>query len=270
MSIPIEDEHIDIVAKAQTGLGISDEDLLAKAGITAKELAQVRDGDPDASGLPKVAPVLGLNPEALLAAAHKTWAPEPVEIDGFAAFNTPFLDMTVNSYICWDPASKEAVVFDTGADASPMLKFLEAQSLNVRLILLTHTHTDHITDLDKILAATNAPAFVNRREPVEGAEPFEEGKTFEVGALKIGTRLTRGHSEGGTTYVVSGLAKPLAIVGDAIFAGSMGGGKISYADALETNRREILTLPDETVLAPGHGPLTTVGEEKKHNPFFAN
>ena len=58
------------------------------------------------------------------------------------------------------------------------------------------------------------------------------------------------------------------VVGDALFAGSMGGGMVSYADALRTNREKIMSLPDETVLCPGHGPMTTVGEEKKHNPFF--
>ena len=70
------------------------------------------------------------------------------------------------------------------------------------------------------------------------------------------------------TYVIDGLDRPVAIVGDAIFAGSMGGGMISYEDALRTNREKIMTLPDDTVLCSGHGPLTTVGEEKKNNPFF--
>ena len=77
------------------------------------------------------------------------------------------------------------------------------------------------------------------------------------------------HSKGAITYVISGLAMPVAIVGDAVFAGSMGGGGVSYEAALATNRKEILTLPDETILCPGHGPLTTVGEQKMHNPFFA-
>jgi glyoxylase-like metal-dependent hydrolase (beta-lactamase superfamily II) len=67
---------------------------------------------------------------------------------------------------------------------------------------------------------------------------------------------------------VRGLARPVAIVGDAIFAGSMGGGGISYADALRTNREEILSLSDDTIVCPGHGPMTTVGEEKRNNPFF--
>ena len=83
------------------------------------------------------------------------------------------------------------------------------------------------------------------------------------------TRTTSGHSKGGTTYLVEGLARPLAIVGDAIFAGSMGGGMVSFDDAWKNNREKILTLPDETVLCPGHGPLTSVSEEKRNNPFFA-
>src|SRR4029077_16559458 len=78
-----------------------------------------------------------------------------------------------------------------------------------------------------------------------------------------------GHSRGGVTYVVSGLPNRIAVVGDSMFASSMGGGGVSYADALRNNREQILTLPDNTILCPGHGPLTTVGEEKKHNPFFA-
>jgi glyoxylase-like metal-dependent hydrolase (beta-lactamase superfamily II) len=68
--------------------------------------------------------------------------------------------------------------------------------------------------------------------------------------------------------VIDGLARPVAIVGDAIFAGSMGGGGVDYGAALKTNRAEILTLPDDTVICPGHGPLTSVGGQKIHNPFF--
>ena len=71
------------------------------------------------------------------------------------------------------------------------------------------------------------------------------------------------------TYFVRGLDRPVAIVGDSLFAGSMGGGNVSYEDALRNNLEKILTLPNDTILCPGHGPLTTVAEEKKHNPFFA-
>jgi len=109
---------------------------------------------------------------------------------------------------------------------------------------------------------------VNGREPVAGAERFDVGANFSIGGLKVGTRSTRGHSPAGTTYVIEGLSRPIAIVGDAIFAQSMGGGVISFHDALATNRSEIFTLSDETVVCPGHGPMSSVGEEKAHNPFF--
>ena len=85
--------------------------------------------------------------------------------------------------------------------------------------------------------------------------------------MALGRRRGKGET-GGLTYVITGLARPVAIVGDALFAGSMGGGVVSYADALETNRREIFTLPDDTVICPGHGPMTSVAEEKHHNPFY--
>jgi glyoxylase-like metal-dependent hydrolase (beta-lactamase superfamily II) len=113
-------------------------------------------------------------------------------------------------------------------------------------------------------------AFVHAREACAGAKTFELGETesWESGGLKIEPRSTWGHSKGGITYVVSGLEKPVAIVGDALFASSMGGGMVSFNDALATNRKEIFTLADHTVLCPGHGPLTTVGEEKAHNPFY--
>lgn len=79
---------------------------------------------------------------------------------------------------------------------------------------------------------------------------------------------TSGHTKGGTTYFVTGLARPVAAVGDAMFAGSMGGGNVSYEDALRNNVEKILALPDETLILPGHGPVATVGEQKLHNPFF--
>jgi glyoxylase-like metal-dependent hydrolase (beta-lactamase superfamily II) len=71
------------------------------------------------------------------------------------------------------------------------------------------------------------------------------------------------------TFVVTGLARPIAIVGDSLFAASMGGGAVSYEDAVRNNVEKILSLPGETIVCPGHGPLTTVGREKQGNPFFA-
>jgi glyoxylase-like metal-dependent hydrolase (beta-lactamase superfamily II) len=176
--------------------------------------------------------------------------------------------MTVNAYLAWDASSGQAAAFDTGADASPILNFLRDHRLRLVSIFLTHTHGDHVFDLDRLVEKTGAVAWVGSREAFQGPNAFDAGQTFTVGALTMDTRLTWGHAKGGITYVLGGLERPVAFVGDALFAGSMGGGLISYPDALATNRSQILSLSDDTVLCPGHGPLTTVAEEKAHNPFF--
>ena len=98
--------------------------------------------------------------------------------------------------------------------------------------------------------------------------PIDEKFKHSVNSLYLETRHTHGHSEGGMTYLIKGLERPVAIVGDAIFAGSIGGGMVSYDDALRTNKEKILSLSEDTILCPGHGPMTTISEEKANNPFF--
>jgi hydroxyacylglutathione hydrolase len=269
MAIPLEDNFNDIIGKAMRGLGLSDTQVANAAGLSPAQVIALRDGQWDETAARKIAPVLHLNADALAASGNRTWQPERVAVDGLAQFTTPYDDITVNSYLVWDPASLDAAAFDTGADCGPMLDLIEARGLNVAIIALTHTHGDHIFDLDRLKERTGARAIVSAREPIEGAEPVEPGTGFSIGKLQVTSRLTWGHSKGGLTYVIHGLTAPVAVVGDAIFAGSMGGGGVSYADALRTNREEIFTLPDETVLCPGHGPLTTVFEQRRHNPFFA-
>lgn len=268
--LPLEDNHLDILGKAQNGLKLGNEELASRAGISSADLSRIQAGEVLSEPLGKLAKALGLGPQPLTNAARKAWRPQAVTIPGLKTFTTRFEDMTVNSYLAWDAASKKAAAFDAGADAGPMLEFAAASKLKIELILITHTHIDHVYDLARLREKTGAPVFVGDQEPpLAGAEPFAAGKSFQAGALVIESRLTRGHADGGITYVIKGLSRTVAVVGDAIFAGSMGGGKVSYADALRTTRGEILSLPDETVLASGHGPLTTVAEEKKHNPFFA-
>ena len=266
--LPLEDPVADIVGKAMRGLQLNDEQVAALSGVTASAVASLCGGNYHDATARAVAPVLHLGVEALAALGHQSWRPRPVTVAGLACFNTPFQDMTVNSYLVFDRSSGEAVAFDTGMDCRGMLDFLTHENLTLKLILLTHTHPDHIHDLARLKQQTGAPAYVGDREAFAYAEPFAAGRDFQCGALRIATRLTWGHSRGGITYVIDGLEKPLAVVGDAVFASSMGGGGASYADALRSNREQILTLPVATVLCPGHGPLTTVGEEQVHNPFF--
>ena len=269
-NIPLEDGFTDIIGKAQRGQSITDEALAGLTGISLPAIQSLKAGNLDEAALTKVAGALGLGANALLALAKGTHQPTPVaEPEGLACFNTVFEDMTVNSYLVWDPSTREAAFFDTGADGQPMLDFAAAHDLKVKQIFITHIHSDHVLDLDRLLEKTGAHARVCVKEPLAGAESFEPGRSFTIGNLTVETRETSGHAAGGVTFFVGGLDQPVAIVGDSIFAASMGGGMVSYADAVRNNREQVLTLPDATILCSGHGPLTTVGEQKTANPFFA-
>ena len=268
--IPLEDNVGDIVGKAQRGLRISDTELAERAHVSSQKIRALREGEFDELALLRIAGVLGLAARPLDELARGEWSPKKIEtFDGLAQFNTHYHGMAVNAYLVWDPVRRAAAAFDTGAESGEMVGFAHHHKLNVQMILLTHSHADHVADLPRLREETGADVFTPKREPVPGAEPIEEGKRFRLGNLQIDTRLTWGHSQGGMTYVVTGLARPVAIVGDSLFAGSMGGGNVSYQDAVRNNLEKILTLPDETIICPGHGPMTTVGEEKQHNPFFA-
>lgn len=268
MAIPLEDNYMDVLAKAQRGLRISDAELAEKSGLTTLQIGKLKAGQADRGALASLTAVLALKKEALWELAEGRSAPPPLEVAGLCVFNTPFEDMTVNSYLVYDPETKKAAAFDTGADASPLLEALREKGLRLEALFLTHAHGDHVLEMDRIVEKTGARAWIGSREALEGAEPFVAGRKFAAGGLEIETRLTWGHSPGGITYVLRGLERPVAVVGDALFASSMGGGMVSYKDALNTNRESIFSLPDPTVLCPGHGPLTTVDHEKKFNPFF--
>jgi len=266
--IPLEDNYTDVLGKAQRGLSLSDLELARRAGLSTAALNLFKAGRFDADTARKVAGPLNLGAAALIELGEKSWYPVPVEVAGLAAFTTPYGDMTVNAYLVFDAKTTQAAAFDTGATVDGMLQFIKERQLAVEFIFLTHSHADHVADLSRLGQATGAPARVGERERFQGAKPFAAGADFRLGRLKIETRQTSGHARGGITYVVSGLERRLAVVGDALFAASMGGGAVSYEEALRTNRKEIFTLPDDTVLCPGHGPMTTVGEQKKHNPFY--
>ena len=270
--IPLEDNFDDVINKAQRGLKIADADLAQRAEVSAEDLAAVKAGKPIDAVLRRVARHLRLSADALEALAHKRWYPQqPIFPAGFAAFNTRYEDMTVNSYLMWDARAKVAAAFDTGATCEPMLDLLRAEKLKLQYIFLTHTHEDHIADLARFAGETKAEVWAHEIEPPNfpGAKTFKENAHFHLGPIAIKTLLTSGHSPGMTTYYMTGLSWPLAVVGDAIFASSMGGSATHFAEQLQNNQKKIMTLPRDTVLACGHGPLTTLAQEKQHNPFFA-
>jgi hydroxyacylglutathione hydrolase len=267
-TIPLEDNYTDVVGKAQRGLRLSDTDLAGQAGLSAGELGHFKGGGFDAATARKIAAPLQLGAQALIELGEKSWYPEPLQVEGLAAFNTPYQDMMVNSFLVFDTKTGQAAAFDTGATADGMLELVRERQLKVAFIFLTHSHPDHVADLPRLEKTTGAPAYISENEQFHGPKTFTAGHVFRLGGLKIETRQTSGHARGGITYVVSGLERRLAIVGDALFAASMGGGMVSYEEALRTNRKEIFSLPDDTIVCPGHGPMTTVGEQKKHNPFY--
>ena len=268
-AIPLEDTWIDVLHKAKRGLELSEADIALRSGLTREEVLSLFGGTLIAPHLQTVALSLGLDPERLISLATGEYHPGTLNLpSGMSMFTSSWGDMLVHSYLAWDTETRDAVAFDTGADASGMIDFIKDHDLALRLILLTHGHGDHLFDLDRLVEQTGATAWIGAQEDVPGIPSFSAGKEFHLGRLLIETRSTRGHAPGGITYVLKGLDLTVAVVGDALFAGSMGGPKVSYTDCLDTNRAEILSLPPVTILCPGHGPLTKVALEGIHNPFF--
>jgi glyoxylase-like metal-dependent hydrolase (beta-lactamase superfamily II) len=270
MHIPLEDTVTDIIGKAQRGLSLSDTDRI---GIEISELEAVKQAHGVAfAEVDKMAKALDLGPRSLVAIAEGKYNPVAAPPKtGFFQANTPYGgEIRVNAYLVWDTESGLAAAFDTGADCAPLVEEIKKRQLTLQDVYLTHTHVDHVMELDRLLekAGGSIGVHVNEAEALDNAASFRPGVTFSLGKLHIETRDTAGHSAGGTTYLIHGLDRPLAIVGDALFAGSVGGIKSDYRAALQRIRDHILSAQDGMVLAPGHGPLTTVIQEKTSNPFF--
>ena len=274
MRLRIEDDFEDVLMKAATGLGLGKQALAQEAGISVAAVAALLDAELNEANLRAVAPVLGLDADALAAMANRAWQPEPIELEGLRCYTTPFpvtgyQAMTVNSYLVWSPHTKVAVAFDTGANVDALLADVKALNLELQALVVTHVHRDHIAAYDVLLSHIEGGiAFAPKLEPYSGADLLEHGDWLEFDGFEVQARLTNGHSVGGMTYVIEGLAEPIAIVGDSIFCLSQGGAPEYYVQALENNREQILSLPEATILCPGHGPMTTVANEQAHNPFF--
>jgi glyoxylase-like metal-dependent hydrolase (beta-lactamase superfamily II) len=268
-SIPLEDTFADILQKAQRGLKLSLDEIAERSGVSVQTIRELHQGQVNPEALEKLAFALNLHEPSLSAMAEGSWQPKPVAaFPGFAMFTTWFGDMTVNAYLAWDPQTREAASFDTGSSCQPMLDLIAAKGLQLKKIFITHTHMDHLADLDRLQQASEADSYGSATENPLGLKSTGHGDGFVLGCLRIRVLGTSGHTPGGLSYFIRGLEKPIVVVGDALFAGSMGGAPHAYQEALRNNRERILALPPETIIAPGHGPLTTVGEERAHNAFF--
>jgi len=271
----LEDHAGDIIHKARAMSGVSTAAAARAAGVAEAELAAFEASGQDAQkiNLAALAPPLGLHPQKLVGIAGG-WRPAPQdlsrwpEIRGFTTAGDAF---TVNCYLIWEAATRDAALFDTGLDAQPVLAVIAAEGLTLRHIFITHSHWDHVEALPKFRAAFPGVQLHGSSPKAPANQRNRAGESIPLGQLQIAHRETPGHAEDGVTYLISGWAKnapQVAVVGDAIFAGSMGGGNDAWELAKQKVRAEILSLPGETLICPGHGPLTTVAEEKLHNPFF--
>jgi len=271
----LEDHLGDIIRKARAMSNVSTAAAAQAAGLTEAELTALEDSGQVAkkTDFTKLAPLIGLHPQKLQSIAEG-WLPSEKHLSKWPELRplaTAAEGITVNCYLVWDEISREAALFDTGWDATPALDLLSENKLQLRHLFLTHSHPDHIAGVSAVRekhprvrvhsSSKNAPVDQRNRP----------NDFIHLGSLRITHRDTPGHAEDGVTYIIGTWpedAPHVAIVGDAIFAGSMGRGNQSWDVAKQKVREQILSLPPETLICPGHGPLTTVAEEKEHNPFF--
>jgi hydroxyacylglutathione hydrolase len=194
-----------------------------------------------------------------------------------------------NCYVVGCEEKREGVVIDPGGHPDRILRVLEENSLGVRYVLNTHCHFDHMQANADIVAATGAslalhPADIPLLRAKGGANLFgmpgkesplpdvelENGQVLKVGTLRFEVLHTPGHSPGGVTFYLE--QEGVAFVGDVLFADGVGrtdlpGG--NWGRLMKSIREVLFAMPDETIVYPGHGPQTTVGRERRHNPFLA-
>ena len=194
-----------------------------------------------------------------------------------------------NCSILGDEASGEAIVVDPGADIPRIMAVLNRHKLTVRQILITHAHIDHIAGAARLKHLTGAPILYNPRdlplvkmmdvqagwlgiptpEVLPPDDTLEEGRIIAITGLSGNILHTPGHTQGSVCLYLP--TQQLLIAGDTLFAGSVGRTDLPGGDGpmlIRSIQEKLLPLPDETVVFPGHGPSTTIGEERESNPFL--
>jgi len=191
-----------------------------------------------------------------------------------------------NCYVVGDESTKEGMVIDPGANAKQILGAVEDLGLNIKVIVLTHSHMDHVGALAEVKEATGAEIAIHadeaqflQKQPLQRViHPFSqslpaadrllrEGDTVDIGSLHFRVLHTPGHTPGGICLLEEGIV----FSGDTLFNFGIGRADFpgaSYDQEMESIRTKLMTLPDNTVVYPGHGPDTTIGVERGFNPFL--
>jgi hydroxyacylglutathione hydrolase len=201
----------------------------------------------------------------------------------------PVGPLQCNCSVIGDETTREAMVIDPGDDIEDVLDLIEKHSLKVKQIVITHAHIDHVGGAMKLRAATGAPILLNQNDhallkmldvqaawigmknpgKVEIDHSVGQADTVRAGSLTANVIHTPGHTEGSVCLYFPTENKLIA--GDTLFAGSIGrtdlpGG--SMEKIINSLQEKVMALPDDTLVVPGHGPLTTIGEERESNPFL--
>lgn len=275
LAMSLEDHLGDIIRKARDMSKVSSAVAAAAAGISLDALEALEEsGNPPGNiNLTALAKAVGLDPIKLQRIAQG-WFPKPTDLKQWQELRVITTDsggMAVNCYLVWDEVTRDAALFDTGWEAAPILDIVQLEQLQLRHIFITHGHGDHIAALDQVRAHAPKARLHSSSKSAPVDQRNRANDFIHLGSLRITNRETPGHADDGTTYVVGTWpedAPHVAIVGDAIFAGSMGKGNQSWEVARDAVRKQILSLPVDTLICPGHGPLSTVGQERDNNPFF--
>ncbi len=194
-------------------------------------------------------------------------------------------------YVAWREGRPDALVVDPGFDTDSVLRLLEIRGLVLAAILNTHGHADHIAGNAAVKRAhPSAPLMIGRNDAVmltdavanlsagfgldvtspDSDRLLDEGERIEVAGFDFLVREIPGHSPGSVVYIADGFHPPIVFGGDVLFAGSVGrtdlpGG--SFPQLRAGIHQKLFTLPDTAIVYPGHGPATTVGAERRTNPF---
>ena len=256
------DTTADVIRKALRGLDLAPSSAARRAGLDEREVLAASRGPATADTLAKLAPALSLGPGAL--AALPGYAPPCPDLPEITRIELPFDGETVNAWLL-DAGEGLHLLFDTGDGPDDARRALEQLGVTPAEVLITHQHGDHTGGLrglgDRIrrLSGPGQP------------EPLQPGDVLKRGRLSIRVIGLPGHCAGALGYAVEGLARPVCVTGDALFAGSIGGCAPGepYREAISAIRSRILTLPGDTVLLPGHGPPSNVSSEIFANPFLS-
>jgi hydroxyacylglutathione hydrolase len=276
--MPLEDDFCDIIKKARIGQGLSVGDVARTAGLPGSNLTALERGvcPPDRMEVRALAEVLGLRPGPLEQIAIEKWEPAIAPlVSWIETVRGSIGGYGVQGYVIHDGG--EALLIDTAYNAPAMIECLSTHHLKLVGICLTHGHADHADGIEQILKFREVPVYLGPEDvdllswqpPAAQLKVPQHGQTISVGRLSVHCLATPGHTPGGICYRVDADSQRICFVGDTLFSGSIGRSNPStlYCTHLQSVRTQVLGLPPEYRLLPGHGPATTVREELDHNPF---